>query len=375
MGIKKFYFAKVNDTFSDCKSEKFFRNFFIEKFYHQLPFDLSWNDIDGKNFVLIHELYILLNDNYVEDCYSFLRFNYIHDCIRFAISGPKWGLYLNLGLKFERTQKIIGFISSNFQKIVTAHKILFCSEINFLCLDKKLRKKFFVQILIEEISRRLNCLGIVTAVYTTGLPFLKPLLTTNYFYFFLGSSCKNDPRKIKNKDPFFGNYESGGKFKNLKCSDKKTISSIVKLNGIRSISRGKKIYKHFNFEDGFYWFRFIKGFKYTFINKDKISSDVKSIISFYSLPCKTVKNKKSFYFYDSYFYYSVISKEPANFLGEILNICKEIGFDLFYILEGNFSEKILGDLKFQKGENGINFYILGCEVEKIAPWENGLIFF
>ena len=81
-------------------------------------------------------------------------------------------------------------------------------------------------------------------------------------------------------------------------------------------------------------------------------------MSFYSLPCKTVKNNKSFYFYDSYFYYSVISKESKNFLKEVITICKEIGFDLFYILEGNFSERILKDLSFQKGENGINFYIL-----------------
>jgi glycylpeptide N-tetradecanoyltransferase len=372
---KKFLLAKLNKTFSDRKSEKLFRNFIIEKFSRPLPFDLSWNDIDGNNPIVIHELYNLLNNNYVEDCYSYLRFNYNHECIKFAISGPKWGSHFNLGIRFKRTKKIIGFISSNFRKIVTIPKILFCSEINFLCLEKKLRKKFFVQVLIKEISRRLNCLGIVSAVYTTGLPFLKPLLTTNYFYFFLGSSYKNNSRKIKNKDFFFENTEFNNKFYHLKCSDKKNISSIVKSDGIRIISRGKTIYKHFSFEDGLYWFRFIKGFKYTFIKREENSSDAKFIMSFYSLPCKTVKNNKSFYFYDSYFYYSVISKESKNFLKEVITICKEIGFDLFYILEGNFSERILKDLSFQKGENGINFYILGCDVEKIEPWKNGLIFF
>lgn len=60
---------------------------------------------------------------------------------------------------------------------------------------------------------------------------------------------------------------------------------------------------------------------------------------------------------------------------EILDITGKIGFDLFYILEGNISEKILRELKFQKGQNGINFYILGSLLENIEPLESGLIFF
>ena len=317
----------------------------------------------------------MMEKNYVEDFYSFLRFNYIHECIRFAISGPKWGVYFNLGLKFIRARKLSGFISSNFRKIVTSKQILFCSEINFLCLEKKLRKKFFVQVLIREISRRLNCLGIVTAIFTTGLPFLKPLLIKNYFYFILNSSPENSSKKIKMRGIFPQNIKSSCKWNFLKCIDKQDILSIIKSNGIRLISKGKKIYKHFNIEDCFYWFRFIKGFKYTFIRQNYISTDCNSVISFYSLPCKTVKNKKPSYFYDSYFYYSIILNEPKSFLEEILDITGKIGFDLFYILEGNISEKILRELKFQKGQNGINFYILGSLLENIEPLESGLIFF
>ena len=83
-----------------------------------LPFDLRWNDIDGHCLSLIHELYILLENNYIEDNYSFLRFNYIHEFIKLAICSPKWELGLNLGLKFNRSRKINGFISSNFRKII-----------------------------------------------------------------------------------------------------------------------------------------------------------------------------------------------------------------------------------------------------------------
>jgi glycylpeptide N-tetradecanoyltransferase len=371
----KFLSTKSSETLLEMKKNKLYRNFIMDKFSFLLPFDLSWNDINGNNFTFIHELFNLLEKNYVEDFYSFLRFNYIHECIRFAISGPKWGMHFNLSLKFIRTKKLIGFISSNFRKIVTSQQILFCSEINFLCLEKKLRKKFFVQVLIREISRRLNCLGIVTAIYTTGLPFLKPLLIKNYFYFLLNSSLENSSKKIKKRNPFLRDFKSSCKLNFLKCIDQKNIHSIIRSNRIKLISKGKKIYKHFNIEDCLYWFRFIKGFKYTFIKQDYISTDCNSLISFYSLPCKTVNNKKPSYFYDSYFYYSIISNDPKSFLEEILDITGKIGFDLFYILEGNFPEEILRELKFQKGQNGINFYTLGSKLEKIEPLKSGLIFF
>ena len=116
-------------------------------------------------------------------------------------------------------------------------------------------------------------------------------------------------------------------------------------------------------------------YKYTFIKQDYTYTDCNTLISFYSLPCKTVKNKKPSYFYDSYFYYSIISNEPKSFLEEILDITGKIGFDLFYILEGNIPEKILRELKFHKGQNSINFYILGSRLKKIETLKSGLIFF
>ena len=56
-------------------------------------------------------------------------------------------------------------------------------------------------------------------------------------------------------------------------------------------------------------------------------------------------------------------------------MCKLIGFDLFYILEGIYSEKNLLNSNFKKGNAKINFYFLGTELEEIYPCENGLIFF
>ena len=188
VNIEKFCFIQTKNLKLRTYEQTNCSKFLIDKFSPLLPFDLHWNDIDGHCLNLIHELYILLDNNYIEDNYSFLRFNYIHEFIKLAISSPKWELGLNLSLKFNRSRKINGFISSNFRKIVIEDTLLLCSEINFLCLHKKLRKKIFVQELIKEITRRLNCFGIINAIYTTGLTFLKSFLTTSYFYLPINST-------------------------------------------------------------------------------------------------------------------------------------------------------------------------------------------
>ncbi|OMJ13498.1 Glycylpeptide N-tetradecanoyltransferase 2, partial [Smittium culicis] len=48
------------------------------------------------------------------------------------------------------------------------------AEINFLCINKKIRKQRFAPILIKEITRRINLSGIFQAVYTAGIQIPTP---------------------------------------------------------------------------------------------------------------------------------------------------------------------------------------------------------
>lgn len=50
-------------------------------------------------------------------------------------------------------------------------------EINFLCIHKKLRSKRLAPVMIREITRRVNMLGIFQAVYTAGVVLPKPITT------------------------------------------------------------------------------------------------------------------------------------------------------------------------------------------------------
>lgn len=51
------------------------------------------------------------------------------------------------------------------------------TEINFLCVHKKLRSKRLAPVLIREITRRSHLEGIFQAAYTAGVVLPKPVAT------------------------------------------------------------------------------------------------------------------------------------------------------------------------------------------------------
>lgn len=56
------------------------------------------------------------------------------------------------------------------------------SEINFLCIHKKLRSKRLAPVLIKEITRRCYLLGIYQAIYTGGVVLPKPVASCRYYH-------------------------------------------------------------------------------------------------------------------------------------------------------------------------------------------------
>lgn len=49
------------------------------------------------------------------------------------------------------------------------YSILNTSEVNFLCVHKKLRSKRMAPVLIKEVTRRCNLKGVFQASYTAGV--------------------------------------------------------------------------------------------------------------------------------------------------------------------------------------------------------------
>lgn len=57
-----------------------------------------------------------------------------------------------------------------------------CTEINFLCVHKKLRSKRLAPVLIKEVTRRCNLTGVFQAIYTVGAVLPTPISCARYYH-------------------------------------------------------------------------------------------------------------------------------------------------------------------------------------------------
>jgi len=76
----------------------------------------------------------------------------------------------------------VAFISGIPIQLRIRDKVLNCSEVNFLCVHKKLRSKRLTPVLIKEITRRCYVNGVFQAVYTVGSLLPTPVSTCRYFH-------------------------------------------------------------------------------------------------------------------------------------------------------------------------------------------------
>lgn len=56
------------------------------------------------------------------------------------------------------------------------------AQINYLCINKKLRSKRLAPVLIKEITRRINALNVWQAIYTAGVVIPRPIATASYYH-------------------------------------------------------------------------------------------------------------------------------------------------------------------------------------------------
>lgn len=76
----------------------------------------------------------------------------------------------------------MAFISGVPVQLRVRAKTIACSEINYLCVHKKLRSKRLAPVLIKEITRRCNAVGVWQAIYTAGVVLPKPVSTCRYYH-------------------------------------------------------------------------------------------------------------------------------------------------------------------------------------------------
>ncbi|KKY39155.1 putative glycylpeptide n-tetradecanoyltransferase [Diaporthe ampelina] len=145
----------------------------------------EWVTMDLTNDDEIKEVYQLLNGHYVEDDESMFRFNYGTAILKWALMSPGWSAEWHVGIRDCRlsTKKpLVAFISAVPVNLRVRNNIIRTSEVNFLCVHKKLRNKRLTPILIKEVTRRSNLQEIWQGVYTAGIVLPKPVSTCRYYH-------------------------------------------------------------------------------------------------------------------------------------------------------------------------------------------------
>ncbi|KAL1297872.1 hypothetical protein AAFC00_006394 [Neodothiora populina] len=142
----------------------------------------EWSEVDLEDPPQLDEVQDLLCNHYVEDDEAMFRFNYLKETLAWALKAPGWRKSWHVGVRASKSRKLVAFISAIPLQLRVRDNKIKGSEVNFLCIHKKLRAKRLAPVLIMEITRRCNLEGVFQAIYTAGVILPKPVASCRYFH-------------------------------------------------------------------------------------------------------------------------------------------------------------------------------------------------
>lgn len=142
----------------------------------------EWCTVDLESAAELKEVQELLYGHYVEDDEAMFRFNYSISILKWAMMPPGWKREWHVGVRATQSRKLVGFISAIPLSLRVHDRVIAASEVNFLCIHKKLRSKRLAPVLIKEVTRRCNLEGVWQAIYTGGIVLPTPVSTCRYYH-------------------------------------------------------------------------------------------------------------------------------------------------------------------------------------------------
>lgn len=95
---------------------------------------------------------------------------------------PGWKKEWHVGVRASKSRKLVASICGVPTEIRVRDQKIRVTEINFLCIHKKLRSKRLTPVLIKEITRRCYLNGIYQAIYTAGVILPTPVSSCRYYH-------------------------------------------------------------------------------------------------------------------------------------------------------------------------------------------------
>ncbi|KAM0524159.1 hypothetical protein ACHAPE_001417 [Trichoderma viride] len=348
----------------------------------------EWVTMDLNDDEEIKEIYELLNGHYVEDDEAMFRFNYGPGILKWAMMPPGWAKHYHVGVRATQSRKLVAFISAIPVRVRVRNKTITASEVNFLCVHKKLRGKRLAPVLIKEITRISNTHEIWQGLYTAGIVLPKPVSTCRYYHRSLnwqklyecsfvhlphGSKPQYQIRKYAVPD-----HTNTKGLREMQTTD---IDAVLKLMD-KYMSRFD-IAPEMSKEEATHWFTPTPQpgqdqYIWSYVVEDD-NKNITDFFSFYCIESSAINNPKHDIIRVAYlFYYAtdVAFKEPFDksalkarlndLVQDALILAKLAKFDVFNALSLMDNGLFLEQQKFGAGDGQLHYYLFNYRANPIA---------
>ncbi|XP_069702884.1 glycylpeptide N-tetradecanoyltransferase 1 [Periplaneta americana] len=344
---------------------------------YSLPDGFQWDTLNLDEPLVLKELYMLLNENYVEDDDSMFRFDYPPEFLKWALQPPGWRRDWHCGVRVIKSGRLVGFISAIPATLRIYNHSQKMVEINFLCVHKKLRSKRVAPVLIREITRRVNLTGIFQAVYTAGVVLPKPVGTCRYWHRSL-----NPKKLIEVKFSHLSRNMTMQRTLKLYKLPEKTRTAGFRKMVAADLPRAHKLLAEyltrfdlapiFSEEDFRHWFLPQAGIVDSFVVDN--GTELTDLVSYYTLPSTVMHHPVHKTLKAAYSFYNVSTATSwVDLMGDALVSAKNNGFDVFNALDLMENKEFLETLKFGIGDGNLQYYLYNWRCPSIPPNKIGLV--
>ncbi|CAM9319355.1 unnamed protein product [Ectocarpus sp. 13 AM-2016] len=344
---------------------------------YNMPPGFEWCHVDVMDAAEAEEVYTLLSENYVEDDDNMFRFDYSKEFLRWALTPPGYSAELHVGVRSSKG-KLMGLITAVPTQMRVMDSSIKTVEINFLCVHKKLRAKRLAPVLIKEITRRVNRMGVWQAVYTAGVVLPTPLACCRYYHRSL-----NPKKLIEVGFSRLANRMTMARTMKLYKLPDSTNSANVSAMQPEDVPSAHallskyleqfKLAPQLSEEEFAHWLLPREGVVDCFVVKDR-DGKVTDMCSFYHLPSTVIGHAKHRTLNAAYSFYNVATTvSMTELMRDSLVLARNLGMDVFNALNLMQNQEFLQTLKFGIGDGHLQYYLFNWRCKEITPQEVGLV--
>ncbi|EAU88866.1 N-myristoyl transferase [Coprinopsis cinerea okayama7 len=367
---------------------------------YPLPKEFEWSILDIQNPAEIKEVYDLLSGHYVEDDYAAFRFQYSAEFLKWALTPPGYHKEWHIGVRVASNKKLVAFISGVPMNLKVRDNVIPVSEINYLCVHKKLRSKRLAPVLIKEVTRQCNLKGIFQAIYTAGVVIPTPVSVCRYYHRSL-----NIPKLVDTKFTYVPrNSTLAGMIRQNQLPEKPSLLGLREMEE-KDIGAVHDLFQRYmkrfdmiplfdleetrhqllsgmgtgNLGDGGQGRR-TGQVTWSYVVEDPTTHKITDFFSFYSLPSTIIGNAKYPLLEAAYLYYYAsdsafqpdadssgsLQRRLTVLIGDALVVANNARFDVFNALTLMDNVPVLQDLKFGAGDGFLNFYLYNWRTSPLA---------